>query len=392
MMRTVRARRAGFTLVELLVVIAIIAVLVAILFPVFNSAREKARQSRCMANLMEIAQAIRMYRMDEGAYPGPYDPVSGQGGLNALYPAYIPSRSTFICPDDPITTGEKYLAMGGPYGTSKKYGDLIAYAQEMYIWDPEHANGTTVSPQVFNELYSSYNLLYNYLGYVWFDPKTDTTVQYDPDLKVHFKSFRVRPEVNYSQRMFIGDSISAIYAWYRWDPDLKLDLDPDPQVFALQDEEMRYTLGMEGYWYDFITDWTNMTQSTEDDSPLRYTDDLKRYLWEQDTTTSVSDWGHSFVGLPSAVFPGLINRNAPDNTIITRCPNHRPWTTTVVRRPQQQQQQQSGRRGRGGTRVEVRMEPDRTRTAKDIVIRLDGSAALVPGLSYDWAVQSSITH
>ncbi len=360
-MSAVRARRAGFTLVELLVVIAIIAVLMAILFPVLNSAREKARQTQCMANLHEIAVAIRMYRLDEGGYPGPYDPVSGQGGVNLLYPTYIPSRKSFICPDDPITSGEKYMKMTGPVspdGQYRTYQELITYAGQMYIWDPDNSTGVTVSPTVFNELYSSYNLLYNYLGYIWFDdPAKDPTVLIDPPSKLHYKLFRVLPEVpNVTQPVFIGDNIAAIYAWYRWDPDNKLDLPSDPNEFIPVDEEMRYTLAMQGYWYDFVN-WTNMAQEPDPDSRLRYTDDLRRYLWDIDIT-SPSEFGHSYVGLPSAVFPGLANRNAPENTIITRCPYHRPYS----------------------------------RVAKDIVLRLDGSAVPVPGLSYDWAAQSSVTH
>src|SRR5512136_1380927 len=99
-MRVLRAQRAGFTLVELLIVIAIIVVLMAIALPVFSRARENARQSSCMANLHQIAQAIRMYRLDEGAYPGAADPLTGQGGVNSLYPTYVSSRQALICPDD----------------------------------------------------------------------------------------------------------------------------------------------------------------------------------------------------------------------------------------------------------------------------------------------------
>jgi prepilin-type N-terminal cleavage/methylation domain-containing protein len=54
----------GFTLIELLVVIAIIAILAAILFPVFAKAREKARQSSCLNNQRQIAVAILMYAQD----------------------------------------------------------------------------------------------------------------------------------------------------------------------------------------------------------------------------------------------------------------------------------------------------------------------------------------
>ena len=57
-------QRAGFTLIELLVVIAIIAILAAILFPVFAQAREKARQSTCISNLNQIGKALIMYQSD----------------------------------------------------------------------------------------------------------------------------------------------------------------------------------------------------------------------------------------------------------------------------------------------------------------------------------------
>ncbi|MDW8052685.1 MAG: prepilin-type N-terminal cleavage/methylation domain-containing protein, partial [Armatimonadota bacterium] len=57
-------QRKGFTLIELLVVIAIIAILAAILFPVFAQAREKARQTMCTSNMKQIGLAIVMYLND----------------------------------------------------------------------------------------------------------------------------------------------------------------------------------------------------------------------------------------------------------------------------------------------------------------------------------------
>ncbi|MGE5532204.1 MAG: prepilin-type N-terminal cleavage/methylation domain-containing protein, partial [Bacteroidota bacterium] len=56
--------RRGFTLIELLVVIAIIAILAAILFPVFAKAREKARQSSCLSNIKQISLGMLQYAQD----------------------------------------------------------------------------------------------------------------------------------------------------------------------------------------------------------------------------------------------------------------------------------------------------------------------------------------
>ena len=59
-----RRPKAAFTLIELLVVIAIIAVLAAILFPVFAQARDKARQAACLSNLKQVGTALAMYQQD----------------------------------------------------------------------------------------------------------------------------------------------------------------------------------------------------------------------------------------------------------------------------------------------------------------------------------------
>src|ERR1051326_9363691 len=94
-----RPRREGFTLIELLVVIAIIAILAAILFPVFAQAREKARSTACTSNLKQIGTALMMYGQD-------YDEQMPTGGYPTL-------RNWEVNPDvDP----RKQKLDGGLYG------------------------------------------------------------------------------------------------------------------------------------------------------------------------------------------------------------------------------------------------------------------------------------
>src|SRR5256885_5437199 len=72
--------RRAFTLIELLIVIAIIAILAAILFPVFAQAREKARQATCQSNLKQIGSAFAMYVQDyDECFPNTGVPDLWQG-------------------------------------------------------------------------------------------------------------------------------------------------------------------------------------------------------------------------------------------------------------------------------------------------------------------------
>jgi len=94
-------KRTGFTLIELLVVIAIIAILAAILFPVFAQAREKARAIACLSNTKQLALAEMQYNQDyDEKYTDGANPYGeGNGWAAQLYP-YVKSLGAFRCPDD----------------------------------------------------------------------------------------------------------------------------------------------------------------------------------------------------------------------------------------------------------------------------------------------------
>ncbi len=95
--------KAGFTLIELLVVIAIIAILAAILFPVFQKVRENARKTACLSNLKQIGLAVTQYTQDyDENYPTGHTGSLGQGWAGTIYP-YVKSTDVFHCPDDPTT-------------------------------------------------------------------------------------------------------------------------------------------------------------------------------------------------------------------------------------------------------------------------------------------------
>jgi prepilin-type N-terminal cleavage/methylation domain-containing protein/prepilin-type processing-associated H-X9-DG protein len=99
-------RKAGFTLIELLVVIAIIAILAAMLFPVFAKARESARRSSCVSNLRQLGLATLAYGQDYDEQL-PFNATQGNPMwpvVNALTP-YVGNHQIFYCPSIGVFTG-----------------------------------------------------------------------------------------------------------------------------------------------------------------------------------------------------------------------------------------------------------------------------------------------
>jgi len=118
--------KKGFTLIELLVVIAIIAILAAILFPVFAQVREKARQASCASNEKQLSLAILQYVED---YDEAYPYGNEAGHVWSTTPSckwdidiapYVKSLQVFYCPDDSLTGNaiSDWQGLGMSYGVN----------------------------------------------------------------------------------------------------------------------------------------------------------------------------------------------------------------------------------------------------------------------------------
>jgi len=149
---TQHRNRSGFTLVEMLVVIAIIVALVAILFPVFSTAKHKATMTECTAQMQQLVTALKVYRHDYGKYPPrpTYNDVAGKytGGFTALYPDYVDTWDTLVCP------GDRDIDMKQDEAKSRVYSSYNGRAEDPQSgdWEFRVVGGVT-------------QISYNYHGY-----------------------------------------------------------------------------------------------------------------------------------------------------------------------------------------------------------------------------------
>ena len=139
MQTQINRRNSAFTLIELLVVIAIIAILAAILFPVFARARESARRASCQSNLKQIGLGFEMYKNDyDQIWPAADTYVNNQYiAWPTMVQPYIKSAQVFECPSGEgasdtslITTTKRYT------GTTK----TSASAAAGYVWAGDGTN------------------------------------------------------------------------------------------------------------------------------------------------------------------------------------------------------------------------------------------------------------
>jgi prepilin-type N-terminal cleavage/methylation domain-containing protein/prepilin-type processing-associated H-X9-DG protein len=148
-------KRVGFTLIELLVVIAIIAILAAILFPVFAKAREKARQITCASNEKQLGLSFVQYTQDyDEHWPVGYSatsPTSGTGWAGQIY-TYTKSAGVYKCPDDSTAANGTYspvsYAYNSNFGAGVTNASITASASVVVLAEAEGVTtGVTTFPE-----------------------------------------------------------------------------------------------------------------------------------------------------------------------------------------------------------------------------------------------------
>lgn len=229
-----RLCRNGFTLIELLVVIAIIAILAAILFPVFAQARESARKAACTSNMKQIGLALTSYQTDyDGLYPPSQLPSSNpSSSWPTLLYTYVKNEGVFVCPSGEAGPTNQDLS-GGVTGlycgvTDTKYGLNSPYG-------PQHGDGSDSPLGQVNRLSYSRNFIPDTTS-AWFTPgfktsansksgfvTTGTTTSVheaaveDPAGTIHIVDGWAKPPSTGPQECSLGNSLRGIQQESRTD-------------------------------------------------------------------------------------------------------------------------------------------------------------------------------
>lgn len=259
-----RYKREGFTLIELLVVIAIIAILAAILFPAFATAKERGRQAKCLNNLKQLTLAFQRYVDDHGGraprvatYMAPWaDPnekdwcgVEGAFTSNiditkgSLWP-YLHSRGVYICPTD---VGRDATGLTSESDPAKRRAYPLSYSltQEMNQYvppdpkDPNKPNAGFYQPVIFDAAVAGKT------GKVLMFMHESRTRQYNPDGSM--------------KQQGIND---GLLLWYHNNPDLPDNVHYNGTTVSYADGHVRWRSYLDllkdmnnGEWYTNNSSW-----------------------------------------------------------------------------------------------------------------------------------------
>jgi prepilin-type N-terminal cleavage/methylation domain-containing protein/prepilin-type processing-associated H-X9-DG protein len=210
-------RSAGFTLIELLVVIAIIAILAAILFPVFARARENARRASCQSNLKQISLGVMQYVQDYDerfpltggaqAYVAPEYPYcypytkNPTSWANDIMP-YTKSTQIFKCPSD-------YWSSDPAQNTSRR-DSQVSYANNAYLGKVDPPAGATPTPEHMSQVVQSSKVV------LWCETERHVTKQNLIDCHHWIGSFLANGDALAYIRHLEGSNIAFVDGHVKW--------------------------------------------------------------------------------------------------------------------------------------------------------------------------------
>jgi prepilin-type N-terminal cleavage/methylation domain-containing protein len=241
MPRAIDRARRGFTLIELLVVIAIIAILAAILFPVFAQAREKARGAACLSNCKQLGLALMMYATDYddtlppakiGASPPFRHQCAATGEGYPLYPAYwqdvvqpyAKNRDILRCPSRPERGYQPQKADkpidGNP--DSLRFGYIGNYWAFVRSTGPEIVNGWHAHGRTLASITEPASMIFVFEGWNNGCPEMRWAIADNLDCSVHNKGSTYIFSDGHAKWMRVARTLDPVNMWA--DPGL------DPKV------------------------------------------------------------------------------------------------------------------------------------------------------------------
>jgi len=205
--------KKGFTLIELLVVIAIIAILAAIIFPVFSRVKDSAYRSSDMSNMNALRTALQLYRQDQGGYPsellgyvtaysgsaipqGTSDIIPANTLVGALYPKRVDSLSTFQPAYDRLNAGQLYTTITTAHWPTKVDGSGASNPGSYQRYGPNDSYGIPLmnvvqrcfNPGGGNPTFDTANNYYAISGYDVASTPISSGIQ-NPNYEIHYSLF-----------------------------------------------------------------------------------------------------------------------------------------------------------------------------------------------------------